>query len=247
MVNRREQILNLLSRDGETSVNSLSDTLSVSLVTIRSDLRALEEEGLLIRTHGGAALPPVDDISHRLSINYTTKQRIAEAAAGEVEEGDTVLLEAGSCVALMARALADRKNLNVITNNAFVARQLKDSPSVQVILMGGFYQKESETMVGPMISRYLEYYNFSKVFLGMDGFSWERGVMCRNFDRAEVMSGFIGQGARVYVLSDSGKIGRTAVRSVCTAEDVDCLITDRGIPADFRTKAADLGMTLIDV
>lgn len=246
MNNRHEQILNIISRESEVSVNHLSDLLKVSLVTIRSDLRSLEEQKLLIRTHGGASLPPVDDISHRLSINFTIKQRIAAAAAREVDEGETILLEAGSCVALMAQALAGRRNLNIITNNAFVARQLKDSSAVKVILMGGLYQKESETIVGPMISEYLNYYNFSRVFLGMDGFTKEGGLMCRDLERAEVMSRFVERGERIYALSDSGKLGRRAVRSVCRPEDLDCLITDDGINNDYRSFLRDQGVSLIE-
>lgn len=246
MNSRHEQILNIISRENEVTVNHLSDLLKVSLVTIRSDLRNLEERKLLIRTHGGAALPPVDDISHRLSINFSKKLRIAAAAAREVEEGETILLEAGSCVALMAQALAERKNLNIITNNAFVARQLKDSSAVKVILMGGLYQKESETMVGPMISQYLSYYNFSRVFLGMDGFTMEGGVMCRDLERAEVMSRFVEKGEKIYVLSDSGKMGRTAVRSVCRPEELDCLITDDQLGDEYRSFLKEKRVALIE-
>lgn len=245
MISRHEQILNIISKENEISVNRLSDLLKVSLVTIRSDLRTLEEQKLLLRTHGGATLPPIDDISHRLSINYSVKQRIADAAAAEVQEGETVLLEAGSCVALMAKALACRKNLNVITNNAFVARQLKDSSGVTVILMGGTYQKESETMVGPMISQYLDYYNFSKVFLGMDGLTGEGGVMCRNLERAEVMRLFAEKGKKVYVLSDSGKLGRTAVRTVCPLKALDCLITDKSASGEYSDLLIRNGVELI--
>lgn len=247
MIQRHNQILELLNKEKEISVNRFSELLKVSLVTIRSDLRTLEDQKLLLRTHGGATLPPIDDISHRLSKNFSVKQRIAQAAANEVEEGETILLESGSSVSLMAQALSDRKNLNIITNNAFVARQLKDSPNVNVILMGGMFQKESETMVGPMVVNYLQYYNFSKVFLGMDGFTEEGGVMCRDFDRAEVMSLFVEKGKKIYVLSDSEKIGKTAVRSICRAEDVDCLITDDKICDEYRAYFNKIRTELIEV
>jgi DeoR/GlpR family transcriptional regulator of sugar metabolism len=247
MINRHEQILNIVNREKEVSVNRLSELLKVSLVTIRSDLSTLENQSLLMRTHGGAALPPVDDITHRLSINFPVKQRIAAAAADLVEEGDTILLEAGSSIALMARRLAERKNLNVISNNAFVARQFKNSTAVNVILIGGYYQKESETMVGPMVSRYLDYYNFSKVFLGMDGFTREGGLMCRDLERAEVMSRFVEKGKKIHVLSDSGKLGKTAVRTVCSAGDIDCLITERGVEESYRSYFRETGVDLIEV
>ncbi|MBB6479794.1 DeoR/GlpR family DNA-binding transcription regulator [Spirochaeta isovalerica] len=247
MINRHEQILNIVNRENEVSVNRLAELLKVSLVTIRSDLRALEEEKLLMRTHGGAALPPVDDITHRLSINFPTKKRIAAAAADLVKDGETILLEAGSTISLMARFLAERKDLNVITNNAFVARQFKNSLSVNVILMGGLFQKESETLVGPLVAEYLSYYNFSKVFLGMDGFTSDEGLMCRDLERAEVMARFVEKGETIYVLSDSGKFGKTAVRTVCPPGDIDCIITDGNLEESYRTFFTGIGTEILEV
>lgn len=247
MNKRHEQILNIISREKDVSVNRLSDLLDVSLVTIRSDLRFLEEQKLLVRTHGGATLSATDDISHRLSINYSVKQKIAHAAADLVEEGDTILLEAGSTVALMAQILAVRKNLNVITNNAFVARQFKKSENVNVILMGGIYQKQSETMIGSMVRDYLSYYNFSKVFLGIDGFTMENGAMCRDLDRSEVMREFVKKGVKVFILTDSGKIGKSALRTICRPEDIDCIITDSEIETEYKTFFHKKGIALISV
>ena len=233
MNKRHEQILNLINLEKEVSVNRLSSLLNVSLVTIRSDLRVLEDQNLICRSHGGASLPSTDDISHRLSINYSKKQRIAMKAAEQIKDGDTVLLEAGSCVALLARELSVRENINVITNNAFVARQLKDAGRVNVIIMGGMYQKESETLVGPMVKEYLKYYNFTKVFLGLDGFTREEGAMCRDLERAEIMAEFVSRGKEIYFLSDSGKMGKSAVRTICSPEAIDCIITDKDLSPEF--------------
>ncbi len=234
MIERHQRILQLINSEKEASVTELSRILDVSVVTIRSDLRALEEQNLLVRTHGGASLPSTDDIARRMSINYPVKQKIAAAAAAEVEEGETILLEAGSCVALMARELVKRKGINVITNNAFIARQLKDAPGINVILMGGTYQKESETMVGAMTREYLKFYNFSKVFMGMDGFTMDQGAMCRDLERAEVMSEFVRRAEKVYFLSDSSKLGKKAVRTICSPGEMDCLITDNGVTEEYR-------------
>ena len=234
MNSRHEQILNIINREKEVTVSRLSNLLNVSLVTIRSDLRYLEEQKLIRRSHGGASLPSTDDISHRLSINYTKKQRIAVKASELIEEGETILLEAGSCVALLAQELSSRSNINVITNNTFVARQLKESESINVILMGGIFQKESETLVGAMVQEYLEYYNFSKVFLGMDGFTKEHGAMCRDLDRAEVMTDFVRKSSEVYFLSDSGKMGTSAIRTICKPDEIDCIITDTDLSEDYK-------------
>ncbi len=245
MNKRHEQILNIVNKEKEVSVNRLSSLLSVSHVTVRSDLKSLEEQNLICRVHGGASLPSTDDISHRLSINYSKKQRIAVRASELIEEGETILLEAGSCVALLAQELSKRTNINVITNNTFVARQLKDSEKINVILMGGIYQKESETLVGSMVKEYLSYYNFSKVFLGMDGFTMEDGAMCRDLDRAEVMAEFARKGREVFFLSDSAKMGVSAVRTICKPEEIDCIITDDDIDSDYKEYFENSSIRLI--
>ncbi len=169
-----------------------------------------------------------------MSIHFSEKQRIAAAAAEEVEENETVLLESGSSVALMAHLLSRRRNINVITNNAYVARQLKPSSDTKVFLLGGVYQKESETMVGPFVSEYLSQFNFSKVFLGMDGFVMDQGPMCRDVDRAEVIREFVNRDVQVYVISDSTKMGNIAIRTICKPERIDCLITDDGIDPEYK-------------
>ncbi len=247
MVERHEKILQLLEREEELSVNELSRLCQVSLVTIRSDLRTLEEQNFLVRTHGGASLAGTDNIARRMSINHKVKQRIAARAAGLVKEGDTVLLEAGSSIALMARELSLRKNINIITNNAFVARQFHDSAGINVILLGGKFQQESETMVGPMIREYLGYYNFSRVFLGLDGFTMDRGAMCRDMERGEVMREFLRQGAKVCFLSDSTKFGKTAVKSVCSPDGMDCLVTDTGLSPEYCDFFRKAGTELVCV
>lgn len=239
MNQRQKNILQLVSLGGEVSVQELSDNLDVSLVTIRSDLRSLEDQDLLVRTRGGAALSSKDDIAHRLGINTSAKLRIAKAAAALVNEGDTILLEAGSCIALMARELKGFQSLNVLTNNAFVARQLKDADGVRVILLGGEFQKGSETMVGPMIREYMSYYHYSKVFLGMDGFTAEDGAMCRDIDRAEVMREFVIQGSEVILLSDSSKFGEKAVRSFASSKEIDKIVTDCEINATMLEKLSE--------
>ena len=247
MNKRHEQILKIISREKETTVSRLSELLNVSVVTVRSDLRFLEDQNLINRSHGRASLPDTDDIAHRLSINYSVKLRIAEKAAEQVNEGETILLESGSSIALMARVLSYRKNINVITNNAFVARQMKDAEDINVILIGGIFQKESETLVGSMVKEYLAYYNFSKVFLGIDGFTINEGVMCRDLDRADIMTEFIKKAEKVYILSDSGKMGVSAVRTVCGPEEIDCVVTDSAIAPEYRDffEKSDTGLLLV--
>lgn len=244
MNQRHEEILKFISSGKEASVQELSEKLRVSLVTIRSDLRLLEEEGLLLRTRGGATLRSEDDIARRMGIRFAEKQRIGREAASLVREGETLFLEAGSCIALAARELCGFRRLNVLTNNAFVARQFRDAPGVRVILLGGEFQKNSETMVGPMIGAYLKYYNFSKAFLGMDGFTLEEGAMGRDIDRTEVMSLIAEAADELVLLSDSSKFGQKGLRSFAPLSRIGRIVTDEGVPEAFREKLTARGIRL---
>lgn len=246
MNDRRQQILTLVS-DGKKSVQELSQELDVSLVTIRNDLKNLEELNLLIRTHGGAELPPLDDISFRLGNNYPVKQRIALAGAELVNEGDTILLEAGSSIALLARELMKKRNITIITNNAFVARQFRGTRDLRIVLMGGEYQSESETMVGPMIREYLTYYNFNRIFIGMDGYTFEDGVTCKDIDRAEILKDFISTGKDLVVLSDSSKFGRCGIKTIASPKEISCFITDDGISPEFKNHIISSGSEVLIV
>nr|MCU0363615.1 DeoR/GlpR family DNA-binding transcription regulator [Bacteroidales bacterium] len=124
MLNERQtRILNLLGRNELTSVAVLAEELKVSSVTIRQDLNFLEGEGLVRRIHGGAMLEDADDLANRLGFNYDRKLRIARKAAGIVKEGETILIESGSANVLLARELAQRKGITIVTTNVYIARQ----------------------------------------------------------------------------------------------------------------------------
>ena len=164
MNNRQVNILKLLEVNNLTSVNELSVRLSVSSATIRQDLSFLESEGLIKRVHGGAVLEDAEDLSNRLGFNYDKKLRIARMAAGLVNDGETILIESGSTNALLARELAKKKNITIITTNVYIARQLRKSEKTGVILLGGIYQPASESLVGKITRASLDQINFDKAF-----------------------------------------------------------------------------------
>ncbi|MCK4515999.1 MAG: DeoR/GlpR transcriptional regulator, partial [Spirochaetaceae bacterium] len=174
MNERQKAILRILGEDGQLSVSELATRFDVSGVTIRQDLDHLQGQGLLRRIHGGAVLNSEEDILRRMGINYETKLAIAQKAASYVGSGDTIFIEAGSSNAILARELGRRTGIRIVTNNVFIARTLKDS-ELDVILLGGVYQHDSECVVGQLAKLGLETLNFTKVFIGVDGFTEEYG------------------------------------------------------------------------
>ena len=138
---RETRILEILTAENRLEVSALAGRVGVSQVTVRKDLDELERRGIIVREHGYAALRSADDIQSRIAYHYEEKRKIAEQAAELVENGDTIMIESGSCCALLADVLAERrKDLTVITNSAFIAAYIRGKCSFQIILLGGVYQ-----------------------------------------------------------------------------------------------------------
>ncbi len=243
MNERQKAILRILGKDGQLSVSELATRFDVSGVTIRQDLDHLQGQGLLRRIHGGAVLNSEEDILRRMGINYETKLAIAQKAASYVGSGDTIFIEAGSSNAILARELGRRTGIRIVTNNVFIARTLKDS-ELDVILLGGVYQHDSECVVGQLAKLGLETLNFTKVFIGVDGFTEEYGFTCADMMRAEVAGAAIAKSPEVFVLTDSPKFGRIALVQMCEAKKVTHVITDSGIPAEYRRVLTNAGATV---
>lgn len=226
MNQRHNNILKLLSKDHETSVKNLTEALDVSSVTIRQDLNFLEKEGLLRRVHGGAVLKDADDIANRLGVDYERKLSIAKKAASFVSAGETVLIESGSVNALLARELVKKGNINILTTNIFIARQFRKIKEANIILLGGIYQHQSESMVGKITKLCIDNINFSKAFIGIDGFTEESGFTSRDFFRAEISTHIIQKCKDVFIVSDSGKFGKVAITNICAPSDIKHIVTD---------------------
>ncbi len=245
MNTRQNKILDLISESGETSVSRLSEILKVSTVTIRQDLNLLEEEGLLKRIHGGAVLRDPEDISIRLGFNYETKRHIAVKAAEFVDEGETVLLESGSINALLARELVKKGNVTIITTNVYIARQFRKNKDAKIILPGGIYQHESESMVGPLVKSCLDQLYFKKAFIGIDGFTPETGFTSRDMMRADISNYITGKSVETFVVTDATKFGQTEFIKICRPEEIDHIITDEGIDSRYREYFNDKSVDLI--
>jgi DeoR/GlpR family transcriptional regulator of sugar metabolism len=245
MNKRKRQLLTILSEGGQASVNELSERLSVSPATVRQDLSALEKQGFLRRVHGGALIDESDDISHRMAINYEKKLSIARAAQKLVQEGETIFVEAGSVNALFAKEVGSVPNLTIATCNSFIARQASDETANSVILLGGIYQRESQSLVGNLAKMCLDAINFSKVFIGVDGFTVENGFTGRDMMRAEVNQEIISRASEVVILTDSSKFGKIALAKYCDSRDIDYLITDPDLPDEYRRYFESSSVNLI--
>jgi DeoR/GlpR family transcriptional regulator of sugar metabolism len=234
---------------GSSRVADLAAELGVSEVSIRKSLDELDREGIIRRFHGEARIYDGDDIPFRMHIRYAEKQAIAERAAALVEPGDTILLEAGSAIAMFAERIKDLRGLTVITSNLFIARSFRGS-KLRVIILGGLYQEESESLVGPAVCEAIRSIGFSKSFIGVSGFTIADGFMLNDIARAEVTRSILERGpecrAKSWILTDSSKFGASHAAVVCSDLSlVTGVVTDPGIPEIFQRHLEASGVEVL--
>ena len=236
MGKRDNSILRMLTAKQRIDVSTLSERLGVSEVTVRKDLDALQAKGLVVREHGYATLTNPNDVGGRRAYHYEEKLRIAHQAAELVPDGATVMIESGSCCALLARELADTKQgVTIVTNSAFIAAYVRDSTRVGVTLLGGTYQRDSEVMVGPLVRTCAQEFYVSHLFIGTDG--WAKGIGPTNADqmRADAVRSMAGSAAKVVVLTESEKFGHHGAVPMRLDGKQLLVVTDEGIGQEWRT------------
>lgn len=226
---------------GRVSVTDLAKTTGVSEVTIRQDLNLLEKRSYLRRAHGYAVPLESDDVETRMMSNYTLKRNLAEFAASLVNDGETVFIENGSSNALLARTLAEQKRVTLITVSSYIAHLLKDT-DCEVILLGGIYQKKSESMVGPLTRKFISEVHFSKAFIGIDGFLPETGFTGRDMMRADVVNAVLEKGTEAIVLTDSSKFGAMHPYTLGPIARFSRVITDDDLSNDAHQQLQTSGI-----
>ncbi|MEH6435043.1 DeoR family transcriptional regulator [Massilia sp. DD77] len=246
---RREAILQLLTRQGSVQVTELVQEYGVSAVTIRSDLSALEAQGLATRSHGGATLtrtpPPEHTIRQKDAINQEQKERIGALAATLVQEGDNIIIDSGTTTISLARHLRDANSVTVMTNGLNIAWELAESPGVDLILTGGLLRKQSLSIQGSQAEATLQAYNFDKLFLGVDGFDLQFGVTTHHEAEASLNHKMVERAKKIIVLTDASKFGRVSLHRIVQLDRVDTVITDASISPEYREGLQKLGIELL--
>lgn len=235
MTGRHTQILEILTNCERIEVAKLAELVNVSQVTVRKDLDQLEAQGLVRREHGHALLSSSDDIGNRLAYHYDIKRAIAEAAASRVQNGETVMIENGSCCALLAEELAKTKrDVTIITNSAFIANYVRKFPGAKIVLLGGEYQKESQVMVGPITRKCAEEFFVDKLFIGTDGYTEKTGFTGTDRMRAEAVRDMAKQAANVIILTEAEKFSQQGVVALVKTEQVSAVYTDSRIATELE-------------
>ncbi|HEY1091368.1 MAG TPA: DeoR family transcriptional regulator [Burkholderiaceae bacterium] len=246
---RREQILQMLVKQGNVQVSDLVPQLGVSAVTIRTDLGVLESQGLATRSYGGASLtrtpPPEQSIRQKDTLNTTLKEQIGTAAAKLVEPGDNIIIDSGTTTLHMARHLRGLERVTVMTNGLNIAWELADTPGVDLMLTGGQLRRQSLSIQGAQAEACLNAYSFDKLFLGVDGFDLQFGVTTHHEAEASLNHRMVERARKVIVLTDASKFGRVSLHRIALLDRVHAVITDAGISPEYRDGLHRLGIEVI--
>lgn len=243
---RKQRIVLFVEKNARASVQELSQELGVSESTVRRDLKELEEAKLLKRTHGGAvSLQSVNfeatylDKEDRL---LEEKQRIAHKAVELIQEGDAILLDAGTTTLQIAKALKSFSNIKVITNSIMALNELKDCRNIEVSITGGMLRPDTMAFVGPMTERSLEMVRVDKTFLGTNGLDIREGITTPNMLEASTKRKMIAVAKQVILVADHSKMGQVSFSKVAEVTDMDHCILDSGVSDKFIRELTQMGV-----
>lgn len=235
---RTQEIVQVLLREGEVSVKELASHLEVSPTTIRRSLNALEQQGLLRRTHGGAAsIGPslyepfrhVSSFQEQEQHSALEKRRIGLAAAELIADGDVIAIGAGTTTTQVARSIRHRKGITVVTNAINIAMELSHDSDLNVIVTGGSLSGAWFALVGPSAITSVSELFFDKVFIGVDGIDVKHGLTTNYLDQAMIHRVMLRQARQKIVVADSSKIGVSGTALICPISEMDIFITNKGV------------------
>ncbi|MDR2147345.1 MAG: DeoR/GlpR family DNA-binding transcription regulator [Tannerella sp.] len=248
---RHKFILDALQKEGFVKIADAANALGVTTVTVRNDLKFLEEKKLLFRTHGSASIinPHTADLNltEKEKIKREEKRKIAQAAYKLIEENDSIIIGAGSTVFALAEQIKPVDHLTVVTASLKVAILLNEYVYTNVIQLGGTIRKNSVSVIGDYTSRFFDDVSCSKVFLGVDGIDVEFGITNSNIDEAHLNKRMIDASLKTIILADSSKFGKRGFGKICGLDRVDTIVTDSGITDTMRGIIENAGIELVIV
>ena len=247
---RKLKILEFIEDRRKATVAELCDRFRVSSATIRNDLRDLQASNLLIRTHGGAIVKSKTgsetDMNARKVQNLAAKRKIAEVAVRLVEDGDTIILDTGTTTMELARLLAQKQDITVVTNDLPIALFLEDSDSVRVVFMGGALRKKFHCTVahGSSMNGMLSGLTVDKAFMALNSFSIEKGASTPDIAHAETKKLMMSIAAKIILLFDASKMERNSFALFAPLDKVDTIVTDT-IRDEDRKRLEEMGIEVI--
>ena len=246
---RWRAILAILSEQGRIRVGRLATRLNVSEATVRRDLEAMQAQGMLQRTHGGAMLlpPTAFEVSFDESQSkaQAEKRAIGHRAAGLVAEGESIIIESGTTTLELARCLLDMRKLTVLTNSLAICKEISANEGIEVMVLGGTLRRQSASLVGPWVAEVLQRVRVDKAFVGVNGLSADFGLSSPNPFTAESRKAILAAARIRIALADHSKLGVEALYHVAPLDALDILVTDVGAGEEQLAPIRDKGVEVM--
>ncbi len=246
---RQQSIVDIIRLEGKTTVAQLCKRFGVSPATIRNDLTKLEAANLFKRTYGGAisssrANYELTSLEKEVQ-NVSEKRAIAEAALSYIQPGDVIAIDTGTTTYELARLLSNIHNLTVMTNDLQIALFLESNSDCGIVVIGGALRRNYHCSLGAIASQMIDSLHVDTAFIAANGVTIERGISTPNVEMASVKRKLIDISDKVYLLSDSSKIGKSSFAHVAPISAIDAMITDESAPEEFIQQAESAGLKVV--
>ena len=245
---RRDEILQLIEKQGFVSLHELVERFGTSESTVRRDLEYLDEIGQIRRTRGGAAytgdhMTPFED---RTQKNLPEKQRIARAVAGQIQPGEAILLDGGTTTLEIARRLVGIP-LQVVTNSLPIANLLVNQPEIELIFIGGYLYPRTGVALGPLAYAALKELHVARVILSSGGIT-EKGLFNSNTLLVDCERQMLETGSDIWAVADSSKFGKSALAHLCPLSSVTRMFVDEGLSERWQqvVRGAGVELTIVE-
>ncbi len=246
---RMAAVLDTVAERGEISLSELAEVFETSPATMRRDLTVLAEQGLIVRTHGGAKVNgslAEMPVSLRDTRFQEAKRRIARAAAARIpRERHAVAMSGGTTTAGVARELANHSDLTIVTNSLSIATLVALHPRLKVVMTGGILRPQSLELVGVLAEGTFTAVNVGTAVLGADGISAAQGVTTHDETEARTNHAMVAKAQRTVVVADGSKVGRAALAKMADLSEVDLFITDESADPDELDRIRAAGVEVL--
>lgn len=237
---RRNLIVEYINTHGKLVVEDIAKELKTSPMTIRRDLKYLEDNNVITRTHGGAVLHNVltDETPYKQKTKkyIEEKNRIAKFAVSLIEEGGTIILDAGTTNMEIAKLLKDFSKIKVITTDLMIAAYLSKFKQIEVYCTGGLVQGLTGACSGAKAREFLEGMYADIAFLGASSIDVEFGITTPTIEKVEVKQQIIKSAEKVVLVADHGKFGKKSFAKICSLEQIDYIVTDAALDKEILNR-----------
>lgn len=244
---RKKQIVNLVNREKHISVEHLADTFSVSVETIRRDLKSLDAKGLLVRVHGGATSKENSDVgtsfAQRAKSNVEDKQQLVEMAINHITEHSVIGLDASSSSWLLAQSMPNIK-CTVVTNSINIINALEKKNNINIISLGGNYSEKYKSFYGIIARNTLNKMSLDLCFISCVGVDLDSGVWDSNEYNYEIKQSLIEVSNKKILIADKSKFNKRSLLKVCDLSSLDYLITNENITENDEKKLKQHSVTI---